>query len=133
MPNKVDYGRGLPGLGSLRLDGTLTRGLENVARDVYHMLITVRGSLPADPEAGLGLLDMILAPTDQESIPGIADAIESELAKDERIASSEATVTPNPATGSLDIDIAVTMADGPSFRLVGPIANVRVELIANGN
>lgn len=126
----VSYGRGLTGLAELRLDGSLTRGLEAVIRDVYHMLVTVRGSLPADPEAGLGLLDLVLGETSTESLPAIAADIESELLKDDRVETVDATVTATP-DGGLVIDIQVDLAAGPSFRLVGPISSVRAEMITN--
>lgn len=131
MPN-VSYGRGMTGLGQLNCDGTFTRGLESIIRDVYHMLVTVRGSLPVDPEVGLGLIDRVLTGVTADTIPAIATDIEGELAKDERIDSSDANVTID-ANGGLVIDVQVVLAKGPSFRLIGPIGAVRAELISNGS
>lgn len=125
------YGRGMTGIGELRCDGKLTRGLDAIVRDVYHMLVTVRGSLPADPEAGLGLLDRVLGETTSESLPAIGSDIEAELAKDDRIDDSDAQVT--VANGVLVIDLTVTLKSGTSFKLIGPIGAVRTELLSNGN
>lgn len=127
----TSYGRGMTGLGQIDCAGKLTRGLEAVIRDCYHALITERRSLPANPERGLGLLSLTFADTDTPNLPAIASDIESEYGHDDRIKSTEALVTLD-ATGVLVIDVAVYLAAGPSFRLVGPIGSVRAELI-NGN
>lgn len=127
----INYGRCMTGMNRLDLRGRLTRGLESVIQDTYHALITVRGTLPSDPEAGLGLIDRILDAGDIGEQPALGSDIEAELQKDDRIASSEATVTPDPS-GLVVIDLVVTTAAGPTFRLVGPIASVRTEILYNG-
>lgn len=118
----------MTGIFSLDCGGKVTRGLEAVIRDVYHLLITVRGSLPAKADLGLGLADLVLSGTSTETIPAIAADIESELGKDDRVASSEAIVTTDPSGGVI-IDLTVTMAAGPSFRLIGPIGSISVEVL----
>lgn len=125
------YGRCMPGMLRLDLSGRLTRGVESVVQDVYHALVTPRGTLPTDPEAGLGLIDLTLLPVSADEIPAIGSDIEGELAKDDRIRSSDAEVTIGE-DGRIAINLFVQLEAGPSFRLVGPIADVRVEILNNG-
>lgn len=121
------YGRSMVGMVHLDLRGKMTRGNGALIQDMYHLLITTRGTLPADPELGLGLLDMILSGIDESAVQGIGVDIESELAKDERVKSVRADVTVRDS--DLDIDVTVEPNVGPAFTLVGPIGAVRVEVL----
>lgn len=127
---KPNYGRGMAARnGELLCNGKLDRGVAIVARDCIFALITERGSLPADPEKGLGLLSIVFDATDTASLPAIAPDIESEFAKDPRIDSTDATV--EIVNGVLVINAVVTMRSGPTFALIGPISDVRTEILSS--
>lgn len=129
MP-RPNYGRGMAAQnGELLCNGKLDRGVAIVARDCIFALLTERGSLPADPEKGLGLLSIVFDATDTASLPAIAPDIENEFSKDPRIESTEATA--EIVSGVLTIRAVVTMRAGPTFALIGPISDVRMEILSS--
>lgn len=126
------YGVGMVCMSSLELQGRLTRGLQSIIQDLYHALMTVPGTMATDPSFGLGLLEYTLAAMDEEDIPAIGSLIETEFAKDDRVKSTDASVTVGVGDGPLQIDIIVALHAGPSFRFIGPIDSVRTEILSNG-
>jgi len=128
MPSQ-NYGRGMAARdGVLLCNGKVDRGVNILARDLIFALLTERGSLPADPEKGLGLSSMLMAATDPAELPAIGPDIEAELLKDPRVSEVDATVGIQGA--ELSIQIVVTPNAGPTFSLIGPLSAIRTEIIA---
>jgi hypothetical protein len=111
--------------------GRLATGLELVAQNQYHRLITVRGTLRGGEDEqnyGLGLQDLIGATSfDPDTLPG---RIRAELLKDERVddvAVSVVESTEGPATVYV-IDITGTTGEGP-FALQVSASEISIELL----
>lgn len=111
--------------------GRLATGLQPLVQDVYHLLITERGTLPTDAEFGFGLSDAILSGYGPEELPALADQIETALSEDDRIASNTVEFTVENEAVSIVISVTAATAPPTGFRLVGPLSAVRVELDAD--
>lgn len=124
------YGRGMSAPnGELLCNGKVDRGIKIVARDLQFALIVERGTLPADPEKGLGLLSLVFTGTSAEELPAIGPDIEAEWLKDPRVEAADVTV--GIVDGILTLDPAiVTLKAGPRFALIGPLSDVRVEILS---
>jgi phage baseplate assembly protein W len=64
--------------------------LETLAQDIYHLLITNKGTLFLDPDWGLGLESYLGRP-----IPTtLAGDIENEVRRDDRVSGAKCVITP---------------------------------------
>lgn len=73
----------------LDLFGTeLDDPLEELRQDLFHRMIEAPGSNLDDPDRGLGLLDMLSGVFD----PGLANRIEAECLKDDRVEAAKCTL-----------------------------------------
>ena len=106
-------------------------GIVPLIQDVYHLLITERGTLPTDPEFGFGLSDLTLSGFSPDDLPSLADQIETTLSEDDRIAT--ASVTLETSGSSVAIRVIVTTATEPptGFNLVGTIGNLKAEILTD--
>lgn len=78
--------------------------LEDLEQDIYHRLIEPRGSNIDDPDRGLGIEDRLGGIVD----PSLAQDIEDELRKDERVSNVSARVTElDSSRYQIDIQVAV--------------------------
>lgn len=125
-----DYGRHIDWLRDISTAGKTITGPELVAQDIIHLLITVRGTNPRNPSRGFGITQEILSGYTPETLPALASSIETTLLEDERILAAE--VDASIDTGTWALSLRVDLVDGSSFLLVGPIGDLRVELLANG-
>lgn len=97
--------------------GRLARGLALVAQNAYHRLITPRGTLVGDDDDadyGTDILGVIGSTEDATGI--LSGLIRSELTKDERIHTVNATVVrsvENDGSVTYAIDIVCTTNEGP--------------------
>lgn len=92
------------------IDGTTADGARAIlGQDLYHRLITARGTLPDDRDYGLGIHQYLNAPTDISDLHALAGRIRLELEKDDRVDDIAATV--NFDGGSLSVRVQVTPAD----------------------
>lgn len=128
----TDYGRELSVTTSLRT-GRFATGAQLIGESVYRRLTTPRGMLRGgeeDANFGLDLTELIGSATTKSDAAALPGRIRSELLKDERLETVEATVvasTDGPAT-SFVITIVVTTTEGP-FTLKLLASDVTVELL----
>lgn len=83
-----------------------TSDLQNLIQDVYHLLLEYPGSNLDDPQRGIGV-EQYLSSNDKQfsGLPGIID---TQLSEDERIDSSNTTLTQNnDGTFLLKVQITV--------------------------
>ena len=83
--------------------------LEILGQDLYHRLAESYGSNPDDVDRGVGLGGMLSGALEDVDLQS---AIESDFAKDDRVASSRATITPLAERGGYRIAIEVQAVDG---------------------
>lgn len=81
-------------------------------QDLYHRLIAASGSNLDDPDRGLGLVDALSGAVDQT----LANRIDSEFLKDDRVQASKTTIT-LVSVGSYLIEIQI-LANGAALGLV---------------
>jgi len=141
-----DYGRDMWCLSDIDPGAVEVTGAQALAQACYRRLITTRGTLLGDPDYGYdlqGTLDDDLSTSD---LARIASEIDSELVKDERVASSSTTVlfggvSPNqttqqtgavvgPQTGVLNVYITITPAAGPTFSLTLAVSDLTTTLLS---
>jgi hypothetical protein len=128
----ADFGKDTSCLTGLRT-GRFVTGARLVAEAAYRRITTPRGTLQGgEDEAnyGIDLADLIGSATSPSAVAALPGQIQSELLKDERIASVTATVTSStvgPST-TWTVSIEATTADGP-FSLVLAVSGVTVELL----
>jgi phage baseplate assembly protein W len=82
------------------------RPLEVLAQDIYHWLITDRGSLIRDPNWGFGLHSYLSAPLPSS----LAADVENGVKRDDRVSNARCIIAPIPgvANGSrLDLQVEV--------------------------
>lgn len=126
-----DYGIDLSSLDDVEETREVT-GVELVAQDAIWRLKTPRamGILGGDaPDYGLDLLEAIGSSDNEADAAALPERIRSELTKDERIASVDATVTRlvvGPSS-EWDIRIACETDEGP-FEIVGTADSVTLNL-----
>jgi hypothetical protein len=115
----------------LDASATLATGLVPLIQDVYHLIITERGTLANDPEFGFGLTDIILSQYGPDELPAIADQIETTLSEDDRIKTASVSLIVTANEVGLDVNAVANTTPPSGFRLVGPLANLRAEIIAD--
>ncbi len=120
-----DFGVQMDWLRDMNNDRTIS-GLAVLVQDIVHLLITVRGTNPRNPERGFGITQQVLSGYTQETLPALASSIESVLLEDERI--TDADVNADISTGTWVLDMRITTSNAESFSLVGPIGDLRLEL-----
>lgn len=113
----VDYGSDLLCFDDLDLMAREISGPDVVAQDAYHELISPRGSIIGDPDAGAdvrNLLQQKVSPGFLASIPGtLGNAIQ----RDPRVNDVQGTATTPDGGQSVVCSLLATTGAGP-FRLV---------------
>lgn len=110
--------------------GQMATGLTVFVNDVYHLIITERGTVATDPDFGFGVTEELLSGLLDGDITALADDIEAAILDDDR--SADATVTITNQDNVLVMDAYVVAATEPptGFRLVGPLSDLRAEILA---
>jgi len=128
----TEFGLDLSSLEDVDETRTVT-GVELIAEDSIWRLKTPRGMgiLEGDaPEYGFDLLEALGSAETEADAAAIPERIRSELTKDERIHTVNATIVrtvEGPAT-SYDITIRCETAEGGTFELVGPASDESLDL-----
>lgn len=108
VPESLGYGTDLYCPDDIDRTARSTTGLESLAQDVYHWLITASGSLPGDTAEerswGLGL-PMMLSHADNRQFLGLEGQIEQGLSEDDRIKQVTATVDFSGTTVTVSVSI----------------------------
>jgi hypothetical protein len=118
-------------LDDLNSSAVMATGLEPLIQDVYHLIITERGTMPTDPEFGFGLADIILNSYGPDELPAIADQIETSLSEDDRIASATVSIEIVDNVVTMVVDVAANTEPPTGFRLVGPLSELRAEVVSD--
>lgn len=121
------YGRCMRMLDDLSNPASFAVDLEVLIQDVYHLLTTRRGTMATKPDFGFGLSDEILAGRTPDSMPALASSIQSALEDDDRIALVDVDMSFGE-DGIVIFAISIDATNGESFRLVGPLSSLVVEL-----
>jgi len=94
---------------------------------IQRRLSTPRGALFYDESYGLDLRTFL---SDNISPAVMQGIIAAEIRKDERVANSEVTVTPDPVIhGKYTVDMSVTAIEGQEFSLTFTLTSDKFELI----
>lgn len=115
----------------VRLDSTLAKGLQPLIQDVYHLLITERGTMWTDPEFGFGLSDAVLSAFGPDELPSVADEIESSLAEDDRIASATILFSQIDDEVAINGTIIANTTPPTGFTLVGPLSSLKAQVLVD--
>jgi hypothetical protein len=132
----TDYGVDTYCADSLKT-GRLARGVELVAQNAMHRLITPRGMLRGgDEEAdyGFDISGKLGSTTTPDEVAALPAQIRAELKKDQRIDEVITTVrevTTGPAV-SLELTIECYTGEGP-FTLVANVAGVTIAMVGGGS
>lgn len=110
---------------------TLTSGAACVAQAIARRLTTPRGGLFYDPNYGTDVREILAAKIDRRRLEDWRARIETEVRKDDRVASVSASLVYLPATGILTIRIDGTLGTGP-FTLTLAVTDLSVEIIPVG-
>lgn len=101
---------------------------ESVAQDAWHRLITkaLPGDDPAELNFGIDLFERLHEPLTDLAIGNLENEIAGVIARDERIATTNVTVT-SDVTGSIyEIVIRCTLSDSTSFTLIGKLGTTGI-------
>ena len=95
-------------------------GKRAIAEAVARRWLTPRGSLVTDSDAGVDLGSVLGGAIDQTALFWLADQLQTEAEKDERVGDCSVTLTYDPATSTLRVDGAIDPAtpDSDSFEFV---------------
>lgn len=118
-------------LDDLDPSGIMATGLEPLIQDVYHLLITERGTMPTDAEFGFGLTDVLLSSYSTAELPAIADQIETTLSEDDRIAAASVQLTVIDNVVRIVVDVRAATTPASDFRLVGSLSDLKAEVVAD--
>jgi hypothetical protein len=125
----TNYGSDMSLLMDLDPMGTVVTGRLLLAQALIRRWTTPRGRLLDDPNYGYAVTDELnddLSPTD---LSDIADNMDAEAIKDERVVSSQTTVQFNQANGWLITTSIIDDGAGP-FPLVLQISDVTVTILS---
>jgi hypothetical protein len=125
----TNYGSDMSLLMDLDPMGTVVIGRLLLAQALIRRWTTPRGRLLDDPNYGYAVTDELnddLSPTD---ISDIADNMDAEAEKDERVVSSSTIVQFNAVTGFLITNTTIEDGGGP-FQLVLQISDVTVTILS---
>jgi len=124
----VDYGRDLRCWDDLDDNAAEAEGVDVVAQDAYHELISPRGSILEDPDAGAGVLSFLqqkVSPGFLSSIPGrLANALQ----RDPRIDDANGTATSTDGGQTIRCSLRASTGQGP-FDLVFDLTETTVTRI----
>lgn len=126
-----DYGLDLVCKDDMPLNAAEVSGVQNVAQAIYRRLITPRGGVIDDPNYGTDISALIDDVQTSRQAAIIAQQIDVEAMKDERVLSSQTQGEFRQIKGSEVRYIASTVATtatGP-FSLVLSISNVSVDVL----
>lgn len=118
-------------LDDLDPSASLATGLTPLIQDVYHLIITERGTLPTNPEFGFGLSELTLSGFGPEELPVMADQIETTLSEDDRIASSTVEMVVENDTVVMSVNVIAATDPPTGFRLVGSLGDMKAEILAD--
>lgn len=124
------YGSDLDCLSDLTGAMAETSGLHMLTQALCRRLITPRGTLIDDPNYGFDVRQFLGADLGPADIARIQAGIDAELLKDERILSSQSSVTLAAVAGVLTIGTTITPSAGPTFQLVLAVSSVTTTLLA---
>lgn len=129
-----DYGLDLACTDDMTIGATEVSGTANVAQAIYRRLISPRGSLIDDPDYGSDVTLLVDDVQTSRQAAIIAQQIDTEARKDERVLASQTQGEFRQLGGSQVSYLASTVAntaEGP-FRLVLSITNVSVDVLQIG-
>lgn len=107
---RLDFSSGLPDIDPLF---RTTTGPRLVLQAVACRLLTPRGALPRDPSYGLDIRSWLNAGFTEQRRFALLASVAAEVEKDERVLTSDVTVTQNRATEAVTIRVQCTTAEGP--------------------
>ena len=122
----VDLGTDITCTDDIDPSFALSSGATQLAQALYRRIITPRGGLPDAPAYGFGASTIIDQDMTARQVAVLANSIDAEFMKDERVLSSSTTGT--FANQIFVGSTLVTTAAGP-FRLVLSISSVSVDLL----
>jgi hypothetical protein len=109
----------------------IASGLMPLIQDVYHLIITERGTLPTDAEFGFGLSDLILSALDPDQLPALADQIETTLSEDDRIAQATVQFRADGDVVSMVVRVVAATTPRTGFELVGTVGALKATILSN--
>ena len=107
---------------------SLVGGYRALGESLARRFETPRGSLWYAPDYGTDLRGRLNDTFTASSAAALANDIEAEAEKDQRVLTARATVAFNAQTSSLAVALVVTTAQGP-FRLILSVTNLTVQLL----
>ena len=110
--------------------GAMASGITVLVNDIYHLIITERGTLATDPDFGFGVTDELLSGLLDEDIPALADEIEAAILDDDRVSDSTVTIARQDDVLVMDVYVLAATEPPDGFRLVGPLSDLRAEILA---
>jgi hypothetical protein len=126
-----DYGTDISATTGLDPAFTLVTGNRILAEAALRRLTTQRGSLFYAPDYGTDVREMLLGKMDVRRLTDWRARIESEVRKDDRIASVKASLSFDPQTGIVTVKVAGQGGAGP-FAFTLAVDAVSVELLPVG-
>jgi hypothetical protein len=125
----TDYGSDMSLLMDLDPMGTTVRGRLLLAQALIRRWTTPRGRLLDDPNYGYAVTDELNDDLSPADVSDIADNMDAEAIKDERVVSSQTQVQFNKANGYLITTTIIDDGAGP-FPLVLQISDVTVTILS---
>jgi hypothetical protein len=125
--NLPDFGTTLSCTFDLDSMGAVVSGLTALSQALVRRISTPRGRLLTDPNYGYDIQGELNDDVTTQQVGQIANNMDSEFLKDQRVFSSSTTVTLQ-SDGTLDTSSSITSALGP-FSLVLNVSQVTVAII----
>lgn len=129
MTMATDYGTDVSTFPDLDPSFTLISGPRVVIEAIARRLVTPRGTMPGRPNDGIDVRQWLNDSVDAGTLARMHGAIESEIAKDERVQRAAVSLAFDAASRTLRITINVRLDDGP-FDLVLSVDRVTLSLLA---
>jgi hypothetical protein len=128
----IDFGKDIACTDSLR-PGVFATNLRLVAEACYRRLITPRGTLRGGEDEqnyGLDLVDLVGSVSTKADAAALPGRIQTELLKDERITSVDATITETKAGPAKAFAVAIeAQTDIGPFTLKLAVSSVTIDLL----
>lgn len=128
--SSTDYGTDVRVFPDVDPTLALTSSKSIIVDALARRLLTPSGSLPFHPDYGLDLRQWLNEGMTQDKIFQIKASVQSELLKDERVASVNALVTFDFATSTLTLQVEVESAVGP-FKFTLGVSAVTIDLLVS--
>jgi hypothetical protein len=110
--------------------GAMASGITVLVNDTYHLIITERGTVATNPDFGFGVTEELLSGLLDEDIPALADEIEAAILDDDRVSDSTITIARQDDVLVMDVYVLAATEPPEGFRLVGPLSDLRAEILA---